>query len=166
MEKKYYYIIMSQNEMFENQVLEEILRERANSYFLKSKALDFWLVVNPDFFQFSEILTNLEESQFYKQNLFNILDSSKRKFYNSLISTDPIFINWIKLRLGYFENIENKKDNPNKNSYVSDGICGSMILDREKKLNDFLVSNNNHIHPNILLNKYKKKLETVLSLDK
>ena len=31
MEKKYYYIIMSQNEMFENQVLEEILRERANS---------------------------------------------------------------------------------------------------------------------------------------
>jgi hypothetical protein len=37
MEKKYYYIIMSQNEMFENQVLEEILRERANSYFLKNK---------------------------------------------------------------------------------------------------------------------------------
>ena len=30
MEKKYYYIIMSQNEMFENQVLEEILIERAN----------------------------------------------------------------------------------------------------------------------------------------
>ena len=37
MEIKYYYIVMSQKEMLQNQVLEEIVRERANYYISKKK---------------------------------------------------------------------------------------------------------------------------------
>ena len=32
---RYYYLMMSQIDMLENQVLEEILRERANYYWIK-----------------------------------------------------------------------------------------------------------------------------------
>jgi len=46
---RYYYLIMSQIDMLENQVLEEILRERANYYFSKNKNIDFWLLISPNF---------------------------------------------------------------------------------------------------------------------
>ena len=41
---RYYYLVMSQIDMLENQVLEEILRERANYYLSKNKNIDFWLL--------------------------------------------------------------------------------------------------------------------------
>ena len=45
----YYYVIMSQKSLLENQVVEEILRERANYYISKKKPLDFWITISPNF---------------------------------------------------------------------------------------------------------------------
>ena len=41
MSKKYYYILMSQKQMLQSEVLEEILRERANYYISKKKEFRF-----------------------------------------------------------------------------------------------------------------------------
>lgn len=44
MGKNYYFILMSQKDFLENQVIEEILRERANYYTSKDKIKDFWIL--------------------------------------------------------------------------------------------------------------------------
>ena len=51
MSTKYYYIVMSQKDMLQNQVLEEILRERATYYISKKKTLDFWITISADFLE-------------------------------------------------------------------------------------------------------------------
>ena len=52
---KYHYIVMSQKALLENQVIEEILRERATYYSLTKKNNDFWLLISPKFI-FSNVL--------------------------------------------------------------------------------------------------------------
>ena len=46
---QYYYLIMSQKSLLQNQVIEEILRERANYYSTHKRNNDFWLLVSPNF---------------------------------------------------------------------------------------------------------------------
>jgi hypothetical protein len=47
--QEYYYLIMSQSDFMQNQVLEEVLRERATYYNEKKKSLDFWVLISPNF---------------------------------------------------------------------------------------------------------------------
>lgn len=153
----YYYLILSQKDIVENQVLEEILRERTSYYISKNKMKDFWTLMSPKFIQNLKLDKKIVETNFYSQKKEEISTSTNQKFYASLISLDKDFINWIQLRLGYFENINQHVDSKLKSKYVSDGIMGQFLLG---DLNNHspLDYNENLIHPDLILKKYKSVL--------
>ena len=157
---KYYYILMSQKQMLENEVLEEILRERATYYFSKKKCIDFWVTISPEFVKDLSLNEKIKNTNFYKQKESEINYNSIRNFYSVLISSDKEFIKWISLRLGYFENIADHIKQDTKSTYISDGIQGIVEGNANEKLwFSPLKSNKNFLHPDILLKKYKKALE-------
>ena len=79
-------------------------------------------------------------------------------FYGSIVTTDKEFYKWLRLRIGYFEEVKDLKLVQTR-SYVSDGICG--VLD-SKGINK-LSSNPNYLHPSISIDRYKQSLELYLS---
>ena len=61
---------------------------------------------------------------------------------------------WIKLRLGYFEEIESFENEKSNVFYVSDGICGTYTFKYEdKNKTSFLTDDINFIHPDIISEK-------------
>ena len=82
----YYYILMSQRDMTQSQVLEEILRERANYYFSKNKPLDFWLTISPSFIKDLGIDKKVIKTNFYNQHQPDIHVYPDMAFYGCLIS--------------------------------------------------------------------------------
>jgi len=153
---RYYYLVMSQIDMLENQVLEEILRERAAYYYSKDKSIDFWLSISPSFLEDNYLNEKIKETNFYTQQKKNIYSGFKKEFYSCIISTDKEFISWLQLRLGYFENINESIEK----IYVSDGIFGFIDVDTNKA-NEIspLKSKINQLNPEIVTKKYKKILE-------
>ena len=175
MEKNYYYLLMSQLDFFENEGLEECLREKSNSSFLEKKSRDFWIAVAPKFIEKDEIFLRIKETNFYQQKKDLISStlflSSKNtfEFYAAIISPNLNFIQWLNLRLGYFENLESFKKikklafNPN---YVSNGIFGKINFDLKKNYDERALifnSNSKFIHPLIYVKKQKKVLESYYS---
>ena len=82
----YYYVLASQKFLTEEEPLEEVFRERTINYHEKGKEIDFWLVVQPAFLEAPE------------------LASIKVKCPQpaaAIISTNPQFIAWSKLRLEF-----------------------------------------------------------------
>ena len=65
----YYYIVMDQMQMFLNQPIEEVLREKTNHYFENKKEIDFWILVNPKFLN----------SSFFKNQIERYLNVKKTK---------------------------------------------------------------------------------------
>jgi glycosyltransferase involved in cell wall biosynthesis len=62
--------------------------------------------MSPSFLLTNEIFNKVKKSRFYSLKSSDLV--YKEKFYNGVIlSTDSEYINWLRLRLGYFENIEN-----------------------------------------------------------
>jgi hypothetical protein len=153
----YYYLILSQKDIVENQVLEEILRERTSYYISKNKIKDFWTLMSPKFIQNLKLDKKILDTNFYSQKKEEISTNTNQKFYASLISLDKDFINWIQLRLGYFENINQHVDSKLKSKYVSDGISGQFLLGDLKNTSP-LDYNENLIHPDLILKKYKSVL--------
>ena len=153
---RYYYLIMSQIDMLENQVLEEILRERANYYLSKNKNIDFWLLISPTFLTANNLLEEIKQTNFYKQQKTKISSDTDKNYYSSIISLDKEFILWLQLRLGYFENVNSEiSDN-----FVSDGVCGFFDHIDETSFNISPLKNEiNKINPFILMKKYKKTLQ-------
>jgi hypothetical protein len=155
---------MSQQDLLQNEAIEEIVRERTTSNFLQNKKNDFWILISPKFVFNSEISFKIEQSNFYKQKKESILSNiDNSKFYVAIISLNKEFINWLKLRLGYFEDINNlvgSKDSQN-NFYTSNGIFG--ILSNSSNINEnkekFSFSSN-FLHPSILINKYQMLLKS------
>jgi hypothetical protein len=152
---------MSQKDLLQNQVIEEILREKASYYNARRKNPDFWLLISPSFLKEVTLLQKVKDTKFYFQqrgkikcSFFN--QNNHSEFYAALVSTDEEFMRWIKLRLGYFENINEITKNNHNVSYVSDGIAG--IINKENNSN-VLESNPTYLHPEILVNKYKNSLE-------
>nr|YP_009244724.1 hypothetical protein Ppul_132 [Pyropia pulchra]AMK96966.1 hypothetical protein Ppul_132 [Pyropia pulchra] len=82
----YYFALASQNFLLVQEPLEEVFRERVNYYQSNNKEIDFWLVPNPSFLKKPEMISF--------KNL--VPDDSV-----AIISTNPVFINWLKLRIGY-----------------------------------------------------------------
>jgi hypothetical protein len=157
----YYYLIMSQQTLLNNEIIEEILRERATYYQLNKKATDFWILISPYFIYKNEILEKIRKSNYYfkeKNNIcsrdLNSFYSNNFEFFGTIISSDIEFIKWFKLRLGDFENIENL----NKNSFNSNGLYGKINIKNNEKIS-ILTSNNNYLHPSILIKRYTKSLE-------
>ena len=154
----FYYILMSQKDFLENQVIEEILRERANFYFNQKKTKDFWILIQPTFLNNPELKEKVFKTNFYtqqKKNLENELNNNS--FFVSLVSSNKEFIQWISLRLGYFENITNSKtNNENLKIFTSNGVTGIL---QSGTSNIILENSLTTIHPDILVNKYKQSLK-------
>jgi len=145
---------MSQKELFSNQVIEEILRERTNYYLSKQKNKDFWLLISPKFIQNKDFKTKIKLTNFYEQQLKIIKPfNDENEFYVSLITTNLDFIKWIKLRLGYFEDLDSNEIL--RKDLKSDGVCG-LLSNNEQNI---LKHSPNYLHPDILISQYKNNLE-------
>src|SRR4051812_36675047 len=81
---KYYFVLASQEFLIAKEPLEEVLRERIQYYCKIKKRIDFWLLPSPAFLQ-AETFKSLKNK--FPQNCVAIL------------STNKIFITWLKLRL-------------------------------------------------------------------
>jgi hypothetical protein len=82
----YYYILASQKFLLEEEPFEEVLRERRRDYQEKNQEIDFWLVKQPAFIEAPEM----------KEIKAQCPQPSV-----AVISTNPKFITWLKLRLEY-----------------------------------------------------------------
>ena len=82
----YYFALASHNFLLAEEPLEEVFRERINYYQSNNRTIDFWLIPNPSF------LEKPEMAPF--KNL--VPDNAV-----AIISTNSVFINWLKLRIGY-----------------------------------------------------------------
>jgi hypothetical protein len=153
---------MSQQDLYKNEVIEEILRERTNSHNLLNKKNDFWILTSPKFIEnLDQINLKIQETNFYKQKKNMLTTSNKLSFYTAILSPSKEFITWLSLRLGYFEDLETYKKMQIINSnYISNGIFGKIILDlKEKKNLNYFEFIANSIHPNLLIKKYQKLLD-------
>jgi hypothetical protein len=82
----YHYVLASQKFLIEEEPLEEVLRERTRHYQEQEKEIDFWLVKQPAFLEAPE------------------MSGIKAKCPQpavAIISTNPQFITWLKLRLEF-----------------------------------------------------------------
>jgi hypothetical protein len=82
----YYYVLASQKFLLEEEPFEEVLKERTRDYQEKNKEIDFWLVKQPAFIEAPEM----------KEIKAKCPQPSV-----AVISTNPKFITWLKLRLEY-----------------------------------------------------------------
>ena len=124
---------MTQENLLKNQVLEELLREKSNNYQINKQQKDFWILNSPNFIDKLNLNEKIKNSNFYKNN--------KNNYFSSLISLDKKYIQWIELRLGYFENIKDLNVIQSK-QFVSDGIIGSIELENNS---DLLILNENKL---------------------
>nr|WP_290223233.1 MgPME-cyclase complex family protein [Trichocoleus desertorum] len=82
----YYYVVASQRFLLEEEPFHEVLEERHRYYREQEKEIDFWLVKQPAFLEAPE------------------LAAVKAKCPQSpvaVISMNPQFITWLKLRLEF-----------------------------------------------------------------
>ena len=82
----YYYVVASQRFLLEEEPLEEVLKERTRYYHEQEKEIDFWLVKQPAF---------LEAPQMVE------VKAKCPQPTVAIVSTNPQFITWLKLRLEY-----------------------------------------------------------------
>jgi hypothetical protein len=156
---KYYYLAMTQQDFLKNQVIEEVIRERTNYYINRKDCLNFWVVMSPDFLNHIEIKEKIFRTNFFFQKK-NEIENQNKLYTACIITTDYDYLLWLKLRLGYFENINENEISLNT-SLRSDGIFGIFDL----KLSNTPFSNpKNNINPEILVNNYKTILTTSLSI--
>jgi hypothetical protein len=82
----YYYVLASQRFLTEEEPLDEVLKERTRNYHEQEKEIDFWLVKQPAF---------LEAPQMAK------VKKECPQPAAAVVSTNPQFITWLKLRLEF-----------------------------------------------------------------
>ena len=82
----YYYVLASQKFLLVEEPLEEVLKERRRDYTEKNKEIDFWLVLQPAFLEAPEM---------------SALKAKCPQPAAAIISTNPQFVTWLKLRLEY-----------------------------------------------------------------
>jgi hypothetical protein len=147
----YHYVLMSQKDFLENQVIEEILRERA--YFYGNvKKKDFWILIQPNFLNEPTLKQVIQSTNFYQQQKKYIQDDvSKKDYFVALISLNKEFIKWFELRIGAFETVE-KKESMN---YTSNGIYGKVLAPLNFPI---LEHSKQNLHPDVLVKKYKQSL--------
>ena len=82
----YYYVLASQHFLTEEEPIEEVLKERTRNYHEQEKTIDFWLVKQPAFLEAPEMAKVKQECP---------------QPAAAIISTNPQFITWLKLRLEF-----------------------------------------------------------------
>jgi hypothetical protein len=156
---------MSQKDILLDQVLEEILREKTSYYLALDRVPDFWILVSPAFIEEQKLGAKIRKTKFFQDQKNKIVvewsTGGFKEFYIALISSDEDYMSWIKLRLGYFEEIETLKDNSVLLSYVSDGICGTLLIDEnQQQTSSILDSNYSDLHPDIIDSGLCNKIES------
>jgi len=104
---RYYFLVASQDFLFYQEPVEEILRERIKHYYTIDKDVDFGLTTDLDFLDTSDL-------SFIKKQLI--------KPSAAIISLNPKFIDWLKLRIHY-------------------GVIGSFISSSGRDYNKLFLSN-------------------------
>lgn len=82
----YHYVLASRHFLLEEEPLDEVLRERVRDYQEKEKEIDFWLVEQPAFLEAPEMAS---------------VKAQCPQPAAAIISTNPTFITWLRLRLEY-----------------------------------------------------------------
>jgi hypothetical protein len=82
----YHFVAASERFLTVEEPLEEVLRERQRNYTETGKIIDFWLVRQPAFLAASELAE---------------LKATIPQPAAAVVSTDPTFITFLKLRLEY-----------------------------------------------------------------
>jgi hypothetical protein len=82
----YHYLLASQKFLLEEEPLDEVLKERRRNYQEQEKEIDFWLVRQPAFLNAPEMAAIREKCP---------------QPSVAIISTNPQFITWLKLRLEF-----------------------------------------------------------------
>lgn len=82
----YYYLLASQKFLTQEEPLEEVLKERTRHYQEQEKEIDFWLVNQPAFLDAPEMAA---------------VKAKCPQPATAIISTNPQFITWLKLRLEF-----------------------------------------------------------------
>ncbi len=114
---------MSSFEFLKNNVIEEVLREKGSYYLSKKKKNDFWIVECPRFIYDKKIYLYFQETTFYTK--------TNQKYF-AILSSDKIFIDWLSLRMGYFQNISTLSsfdisqitDKNNFSKFTKNGLFG------------------------------------------
>jgi hypothetical protein len=149
---------MTQKDFYQNQGLEEILRERANHYSSRKKIRDFWVLTSPNFLFSSNLSNQIKNSNFYFQKKPMLSTDENLDFYAAILSTNKDFINWMQVRLGSFENLDEKISSNKQTKF--DGIFGKILFQtNEVKTKNPLQNTLNFLQPEILLDKNKEFLK-------
>jgi hypothetical protein len=82
----YHYILASQKFLLEEEPFAEVLEERVRNYQEQKKEIDFWLIKQPAFLEAPEMAQ---------------IKAQIPQPAVAVISTNPQFITWLKLRLEY-----------------------------------------------------------------
>ncbi|MEB3294456.1 MAG: MgPME-cyclase complex family protein [Synechococcales bacterium] len=82
----YYYVLASQKFLLEDEPMDEVIQERIRDYNSKEKEIDFWVVKQPAFLEAPE---------------FAAIKAQVPQPAVAIVSTNPKFITWLKLRLEY-----------------------------------------------------------------
>ncbi len=82
----YHYVLASQRFLLEEEPFEEVLKERRRNYQEQDKEIDFWLVKQPAFLEAPEMAA---------------IKAKCPQPSVAVVSTNPSFITWLKLRLEY-----------------------------------------------------------------
>ncbi|MGF1536019.1 MAG: MgPME-cyclase complex family protein [Elainellaceae cyanobacterium] len=82
----HYYVAASRKFLLEEEPMEEVIEERIRNYHEQEKAIDFWLIDQPAFLQAPEMA--------------EVRDRIPQPAA-AIVSTNPQFITWLKLRLEY-----------------------------------------------------------------
>jgi hypothetical protein len=82
----YHFVAASEAFLTEEEPLDEVLRERVRNYGEQGKEIDFWLVRRPAFLEAPELAA---------------VASAVPRPAAAVVSTDPTFITFLKLRLEF-----------------------------------------------------------------
>ncbi len=81
-----YYFILASQSFLDGEALDEVLKERTRYYREQEKEIDFWFVHQPAFLEAPDMAA---------------LKAQCPQPAAAVISTNPQFINWLKLRLEF-----------------------------------------------------------------
>lgn len=105
--KRYYFLIASKDFLLYQEPVEEVLRERMRHYVSIKKNIDFCFTTKLDFLDHTNLI-------YLKKQL--IIPSA------AIVSLNPNFINWLKLRIQY-------------------GVKGSFVSSSFNKYSNMFLSN-------------------------
>ena len=107
-------------------------------------------------------LIKIQKTNFYTQKK-NDLNFNNQLYSTIIISTDPEYISWLRLRIGYFENIDETSESNGNRTFKSDGIYGEFNKNECEITSPFTTLKYN-IHPLLLIDKCKSSLVEFLTL--